>query len=187
VTTLRLSYRELAERIGLTPEGARMLARRRRWQIIKGNDGRALVLVAEADLVARPPGRPREQPPGQPGDMTGLDQEHRERLQALRETVEHRTEALLAMTARAASAEGEAKALRDALADLAARLDRAEQRLALPWWRRWLGLALVAALLPSCSPATRDQLADAMTAAAVDVAIQDIGTAAGFALRDALD
>ncbi len=29
--------------------------------------------------------------------------------------------------------------LRDALADSRARLDRAEARLAMPWWRRWVG------------------------------------------------
>src|SRR3954471_14019991 len=40
---------------------------------------------------------------------------------------------------RAAKAEGEATTLRDALADLSGRLDRAEARLAMPWWRRLIG------------------------------------------------
>jgi hypothetical protein len=44
-----------------------------------------------------------------------------------------------AATARAAGAEGEAAALRDALADLSRHLDRAEERLAQPWWRKLLG------------------------------------------------
>lgn len=131
-----MTYAELAERIGKTPEGARMLARRRHWQIVKGNDDKARVIVDEAHLVVQPTGRPGGQPP----EQNGLDQEHRERLQALRDTIEARTAALLAMTERAARAEGEAAALRDALADLAGRLDRAEARLALPWWRRALGL-----------------------------------------------
>ena len=42
----------------------------------------------------------------------------------------------------AARAEGEAKALREALADLATRLDLATAELAearRPWWRRWWG------------------------------------------------
>ena len=132
-----MTYAELGERIGKTPEGARMLARRRRWQIVKGNvDDKARVIVDEAHLVVQPTGRPGGQPP----EQNGLDQEHREQLQALREALEQRTAELLAMTKRAGEAEGEAKALRDALADLAARLDRAEAELRRPWWRRALGL-----------------------------------------------
>jgi hypothetical protein len=68
MTTLRLTYEELAERTQRSPEGARMLARRRHWRIEHGNDGKARVIVEEADLVVRPPGRtgerPAEQPPG---------------------------------------------------------------------------------------------------------------------------
>jgi hypothetical protein len=68
MTTLRLTYEELAERTQRSPEGARMLARRRRWRIEHGNDGKARVIVEEADLVVRSPGhtgeRPAEQPPG---------------------------------------------------------------------------------------------------------------------------
>jgi hypothetical protein len=133
MTTLRLTYAELGERIGKSPEGARMLARRRRWQIVRGNDGKAAVLVDEAHLVVQPTGRPTGQPPEQPGAVNGHDQE----LQALREALEQRTAELLHMTARAARAEGETVALRDALADLAGRLDRAEAELRRPWWRRW--------------------------------------------------
>ena len=135
MTTLRLTYAELGERVGKSPEGARMLARRRRWQIVKGNDDKARVIVDEAHLVAQPTGRPGGQPPEQPGAVNGHDQE----LQALREALDQRIAELLHMAARAARAEGEASALRDALADLAGRLDRAEERLALPWWRRVLG------------------------------------------------
>jgi hypothetical protein len=41
---LRLTYAELGERTGHNAEGARALARRRRWRIERGNDGRARVL-----------------------------------------------------------------------------------------------------------------------------------------------
>jgi hypothetical protein len=136
VTTLRLTYAELGERIGKSAEGARMLARRRHWQIVEGNDKKKRVLVDEAHLVVRTTGRPGGQPP----EQNGLDQEHKEQLQALREAVEQRTTELLVMTKRAGEAEGEAKALRDALADLADRLNRAEAELRRPWWRRALGL-----------------------------------------------
>ena len=55
-------------------------------------------------------------------------------------TGDHTAE-LLAAIERAAHAEGEAVALRDALADLAGRLDRADAELRdlrRPWWRRLL-------------------------------------------------
>jgi hypothetical protein len=48
--TLRLTYKELAERTGRTPEGARMLARNHHWRIERGNDGKARVAVDEAEL-----------------------------------------------------------------------------------------------------------------------------------------
>lgn len=131
MTTLRLTYVQLAERTGLTPEGARMLTRRRHWQVARGNDGKAVVVVDEADLVARPPGRPT----GQPGDMTRLEQELRAQIAELQVVADQRAAELLAMTARAAGAEGETRALRDALADLAGRLDRAEEALRRPWWQ----------------------------------------------------
>jgi hypothetical protein len=49
---LRLTYRELARRLGLTPDGARFLARRRMWPIENGNDGRKVIIVAETELAA---------------------------------------------------------------------------------------------------------------------------------------
>jgi transcriptional regulator with XRE-family HTH domain len=49
---LRLTYRELARRLGLTPDGARFLARRRMWPIESGNDGRKVIIVSEAELAA---------------------------------------------------------------------------------------------------------------------------------------
>ena len=64
MTTLRLTYEELAERTQRSPEGARMLARRRHWRIEHGNDGKARVIVEEADLVVQPSGRTGERPDG---------------------------------------------------------------------------------------------------------------------------
>jgi hypothetical protein len=61
---LRLTYAELGRRTGHNAEGARALARRRRWRIERGNDGRARVLVEEADLAVRPPGHPPGRPDG---------------------------------------------------------------------------------------------------------------------------
>jgi hypothetical protein len=127
MTTLRLTYEELGARVGRSPEGARMLARRRRWRVEKGNDGKARVLVDEADLVVRPTGRP----PGP--DLAEIVQ-----LSGLQATV-------LALTERAAKAEGENAALhqlidefRAALEREQARGDRLEEALRRPWWWRWL-------------------------------------------------
>jgi hypothetical protein len=55
----------------------------------------------------------------------------------LEELADERAAEILHMSTRAAHAEGEVKALRDALADLAARLDAATAELRRPWWHRW--------------------------------------------------
>ncbi len=47
---LRMSYEGLGKAIGRSAEGARALVRRQRWRVEKGNDGRAWVLVDEAEL-----------------------------------------------------------------------------------------------------------------------------------------
>jgi hypothetical protein len=58
--------------------------------------------------------------------LTGEPAERRDRAKAEGDTLRE----------RAAGAEGAARARREALADLSARLDRAEAVLALPWWKR---------------------------------------------------
>ena len=160
---LRLTYEELAARLNLRPEAARQRAKRRqregRWRIVLANDGRAIVHLDEADLAAElarrraddRPKRSEERPPERPADDRGeLVAELRARVRGLEATLERERrafyeagDALAAENAdlreRVGRAEGEAAALRDALADLAGRLDRAEARLARPWWRRLLG------------------------------------------------
>lgn len=46
-----LTYRELAARLGLSPDGARALARRRGWVVAHDEAGRALVQVSESELA----------------------------------------------------------------------------------------------------------------------------------------
>ena len=48
---VHLTYEELGERLGLSPQAARMRAKRRRWAVTKGNDDRARVSVDESELV----------------------------------------------------------------------------------------------------------------------------------------
>lgn len=53
-----LTYADLAERLGVSPEAARAYARRKRWGRTVGNDGRARI---QADLgeIVRPAAVPR--------------------------------------------------------------------------------------------------------------------------------
>src|SRR3954452_4252602 len=47
---VRLSYRELAARLGMSPDAARIKARRRGWRVDIGNDGKATVTVQSDEL-----------------------------------------------------------------------------------------------------------------------------------------
>jgi hypothetical protein len=130
---VRLTYEELGERLGLSLAAARMRVRRRRWPVTRGNDGKARVNVDEAELNAEAE-RVHEQPDERPG-------EHAEgvQLSGLQATV-------LALTERAARAEGENAMLRQLIDEFRAALereqargDRLEAELRRPWWRRLLG------------------------------------------------
>ena len=48
---LHLTYRELAERLGVSADGARALARRQHWPVSRDENGRSLVQVAAAALT----------------------------------------------------------------------------------------------------------------------------------------
>ena len=109
VTILRLSYAELAARLGRSADAARVLARRRGWQRITGNDGRVVVLVEEGEL---PSDSPPERPPGRPPDRDQVDQLREELLEAR----------------VAARAEGQVVELHNALADLAGRFGPGDRR-----------------------------------------------------------
>lgn len=147
---LRLTYAELGERLGLAAEAARLRARRRRWPVSRGNDGKARVSVSESEL-AQEPATPTVQPDDdqpdvqaddRPDDRSELIGELRTRIVDLTTDRERLQGELVAALERAARAEGEAGAVRTAIQDLAARLDRATgqiEELSRPWWRRLLG------------------------------------------------
>jgi hypothetical protein len=70
-----LTYAQIGERFGMSPEAARQRARRLRWRTQPGNDGRTLVLVPESTAVqprGRPPDRTAEQSPVQPPEIARL-------------------------------------------------------------------------------------------------------------------
>ena len=59
-----LTYAQIGERFGLSPEAARLRVRRGAWRTQPGNDGRTLALVPDGTAV-----QPRVRPPGQPADL----------------------------------------------------------------------------------------------------------------------
>jgi hypothetical protein len=76
---LALSYRELAGRLGLSPDGARALARRRGWAVAHDDAGRALVQVSESELA-----RWRERRGAGPGEANAENERSHGRSMAAR-------------------------------------------------------------------------------------------------------
>lgn len=69
MAVLRLSYAQLGARLGRSTDAARVRARRSRWQVVRDNKGRAVVLVEESEL---PPDRPPERSPEPSEPPAGL-------------------------------------------------------------------------------------------------------------------
>ncbi len=139
------TYEEAARLCGVTVETIRQRARRNKLQRGRPtNTGRPTVLLTEQDIAAIAAGRstsvqPSGQPSGQPDALavlTGQLEHERRRADQAAERA-NRSEALASQRGveladarvRAARAEGEAAALREALAEARR-----------PAWRRWLGL-----------------------------------------------
>jgi hypothetical protein len=128
MTTLALSYDEIARRLSITIASARRLVHRRRWQKTRSNDGRALVQVPVEFLDSRPNDVPSDGPGGRPN---GQHDSHRDspddspngvaevlaRLAVLQDE-------LIATTRRLGAAEGELAVLRG---NLATERERAER------------------------------------------------------------
>jgi hypothetical protein len=131
-----LTYAQIASRLGITTDAARLLVRRRGWQRIKPNrlGAPAIVIVSDDALDAedwrdRPsPGVETDPDPASPGVTSG--DPGSEAVIALREAVAVLTEALQRAEARADMAVTRADELREAIAVLEARLARSEGALA---------------------------------------------------------
>src|SRR3954452_19366859 len=70
--SVTLTYAELAERLGIGVESARIKARRRRWMVVLGNDGRARVTVPSESLPQVAPERGPSAPPMSGDTIPGL-------------------------------------------------------------------------------------------------------------------
>jgi hypothetical protein len=149
---LLLTYAELAARLGISADGARTRAKRAGWPVVIGNDGRAKVRVAAAELPEQAPVKAEHEP-----DMTDLLTELRrsraERLAELSgraERAEQEAGRWRAAAEQARSEAGQARSeaereravnglLREQLERELARGERLEAELRRPWWRKLWG------------------------------------------------
>jgi len=112
--TIALTYRELADRLGIKPESARKTAQRKRWRRSTANDGTARVHVPLEALVV--PGTVPADVPGTPVPA-----------------LEARISALEALLAEVRSTN---VALQTANEDLRSDRDRWHDLATRPWWKR---------------------------------------------------
>jgi DNA repair exonuclease SbcCD ATPase subunit len=84
-----LTYRELGERLGLSPDSARIKAKRRKWQTIPGNHPsdpvRVLVPVEFLNGERTPERKAGDRTPSEPPDNAGEINVLRQHVQTLRE------------------------------------------------------------------------------------------------------
>jgi hypothetical protein len=126
---LLLSYAELGRRLGITSDGARIRARRKRWPVIRGNDGQAKVRVLATDLPEQAPDTSGQEP-----NMFAerLDELKDELHEARQQAEQWRTAAEQARV-EAAGYRAQAEAKDTLITELKAMLAAARE----PWWRRW--------------------------------------------------
>jgi uncharacterized coiled-coil protein SlyX len=159
-----LTYKELAERLGISPDSARIKAKRRKWAVIPGNHPsepvRVLVPVAVLEGERSPERSGGERSggalPNSTGEISALRahvetlKEQLARAQAERESDQHHSRALTdrldqlhrdhtATAAELARVQAEHRAIvtqHQAEVDrLCAELEQVRQ----PWWRRLIG------------------------------------------------
>jgi len=144
---LLLTFAELGERLGVSPDGARMRAKREGWLVERANDSRAPARVRVPSNVL--PEHPPERRPNKDGAVSDLEErllelatnvaELRSAFDRTRETeIELRAELAEART-RAAVAEARLEAERSGSQALMAELRQQMEDLRRPWWRRMAG------------------------------------------------
>lgn len=142
---LSLTYAELAERLGVSIDGARMRVKRARWPKVKGNDGAMRVTVEESELAPAersPNVSPEfgEQPNEQAAELVRTLEDHIA-------TLKSQAALMLAHLAKAESMMEEERAKadqeRERVADLTAQLNKMATDMVewqrRPWWRRLAG------------------------------------------------
>lgn len=137
MSTLMLTYVELAERLGISVDGARMKVKRAGWKKTKGNDGAVRVTVEESELI------PSERSPNVkatfPDQATEQVRALEGHIATLREQVEHLQQQLGKADAMAASERARVEDLTAQLLKLTGEMMALHQAQARPWWRRLTG------------------------------------------------
>lgn len=123
MTTQLMTYDDLASALGIAPDSARKLARRRNWRRQPGNDGKIRI---EVPIERLPPSvdSPRDNPPDSPQDSPG-DTQTSAQLMVLEAQIASLRELVASERARADAA--------------AADRDRWHELATQPWWRRLVG------------------------------------------------
>jgi chromosome segregation ATPase len=139
-----LTYRELAQALGISAEAARQKAIRARWQRQRGNDGKARILIdLEAEKAAHTPRRRPDEHPDERRTFEALEahittlkeaiakaealgEQHRQGAEMASERVDHLVTELVEMSMRMAEQTAVADRVR-------AEFDAYRAR---PWWRR---------------------------------------------------
>jgi DNA primase len=160
--TVVLTYRELAERLGIKPASAKARALRNRWRTTAGNDGLARVAVPVSALE-RPEttAEPKAEPPSpatpmltellrqivdaqakHSAELERVQRDHAADLDQLRSehgatTAQLRQDHDMALVRQAGTHQAEIVRLQQAHEAEAARLMLLIEELRRPWWRRW--------------------------------------------------
>jgi hypothetical protein len=123
-----LTYGEMAERLGISPEAARAVAKRRRLPRVIGNDGKARIQIDIEDV------RPAGGPPAVPRTPALLA-----RIETLQTELAAARESLVSIEALAAGHRMDYERERDRGDRLASDLRAIAVLMARPWWRRLAG------------------------------------------------
>ena len=136
---VRLTYRQLAERLGISPDSARNKARRRHWQVTLDNRGTARVRVPLDELPSEPReplADPRSEPRSHP-DQPGVQEELNRARERIAQLEAELIEAKIRVGATEKTEQAKEAALREVIALLERQLERERARADRPWWR-WL-------------------------------------------------
>jgi hypothetical protein len=132
-----LTYRELAQALGISAEAARQKAVRARWQRQRGNDGKARILVdPEAEKAAHTPRRRLDEHPDERRTFEALEahiatlKEAVAKAEALGEQASKRVDHLVTELVEMSMRMAEQAAVADRVR---AEFDAYRAR---PWWRR---------------------------------------------------
>jgi hypothetical protein len=128
-----LTYADMAERLGISPEAARAVAKRKRLHRVVGNDGKARVQVDLAEV------RPAGEPPSVPRTTALLAQ-----IEALQAELTKMQGELANAQGTAAGHRADYERERDRCDRLASDLKAIAELMAertRPWWRWWRSAA----------------------------------------------